>query len=91
MSKDNEKRVTITFTDESYTGKLAAWAKAHKLTQGEVIEVFLDDCIDCDKMAEFMDRKREQKVAGRTSVRAIIQRTKGMTPEERKQVMGKLK
>ena len=91
MSTDNEKRITITFTDVTYREKLAKWAKDHKLTQGEVIEVFLDDCIDCDKMAEFMDRKREQKVAGRTSIRAMIQKTKGMTPEQRKQVMGKLK
>lgn len=91
MSIDNEKRITLTFTDAKYRDKLAAWAKEHKLTQGEVIEVFLDDCIDCDKMAEYMDIKRKEKVAGRTSVRAMIQKTKGMTPEQRKQVMGKLK
>lgn len=91
MSETNEKRITITFTDVKYHEKLNEWAKAHKLTQGEVIEVFLDDCIDCDKMAEYMDKKREEKVAGRTSIRAMIQKTKGMTPEQRKQVLGKSK
>lgn len=89
MSKDNEKRATITFTDEKYLGRIAEWAKAHKLTQGEVIEVLLDNVYDVDEMAVRMDERREAKVAGRTSIRAMIQKTKGMSPEERKAIMEK--
>jgi uncharacterized membrane protein len=87
MSKDSEKRATITFTDEKYLGKIAEWAKAHKLTQGEVIEVLLDNVYDVDEMAVRMDERREAKIAGRTSIRAMIQKTKGMSPDERKQLM----
>jgi len=87
----NEKRITITFTDESYHRMLARWSKDHQLTQGEVIEVMLDNVRDEHFMEEAMDERRKQKVAGRTSIRAMIQKTKGMTPEERQRVMGKLK
>lgn len=76
MSNDKELRKTVTFTSKRHLQELCAWAKDHKLTQGEVIEVLLDNVYDIDLMKRFMNERREEKVAGRTSIRAIIQRQK---------------
>ncbi len=76
MSNENEKRVTITLSDPHYHKLLNRWAKDHKLTQGEVIEVMLDNVLDEHKLEHAMDERRKSKVAGRTSIRAMIERQK---------------
>lgn len=81
---DKEHRVTITFPNKDRFDQIAAYAKKHKLTQGEVIEVLLETVYDEHFLLEGLDKRREQKVASRTSVRSIIQRTKGLGAEVRK-------
>lgn len=85
---ENEHRVTITFPNKDRFDKIAAYAKQHLLTQGEVIEVLLDTVYDEHFLLEGLDKRREQKVAARTSIRSIIQRTKGK-PAERQSLLKK--
>lgn len=86
---NKEKRVTIAYSDVSYHERIAALAKEYKLSQGEVIEVLLDTVYDNFTFTEALILKREKKVGSRTSIRAIIQRTKGMPGEQRKQALEK--
>lgn len=84
---NKEKRVTIAYSDVSYHERIAALAKEYKVSQGEVIEVLLDTVHDEHFLIEGLIKKREDKVGARTSIRAIIQRTKGMPGEQRKQAL----
>jgi TusA-related sulfurtransferase len=72
-----EKRVTVVFTDKSFYERIKDYAKEHTLSQGEVIEVLLDTVYDEHFLVEGLIQKRKAKVAGRTSIRSIIERTKG--------------
>lgn len=74
MSKEAEKRTTITFTNEAAHLRLAALARKNKLTQGEVVEVLMDNIYDADVMIEHFAARRRQKVGARTSIRAVIER-----------------
>lgn len=82
-----EKRVTVTYTDVSYHERISELAREHKISQGEVIEVLLDGVHDIDHLFNELSAKRTAKVAGRTSIRAIIQRTKGMNADQRSQAL----
>lgn len=82
-----EKRVTIVFTDKSFYERIRDYAKEHTLTQGEVIEVLLDTVYDEHFLVEGLLQKRKAKIAGRTSIRSIIQRTKGMPTEQRQNLL----
>lgn len=72
---DEKLRYTVKFTDEVYKKRLAALAKEFKISQGEVIEVMLD-AYSGGSIEKDLRLKREAKLAGRTSIRAMIQRAK---------------
>lgn len=87
MTKKKEKRVTITYSDEKFHNIVAAYAKEHKLSQGEVIEVLIESVHDEHFLIEALIEKRKSKVGSRTSIRSIIERTKGLPSEERKKAI----
>lgn len=83
MNSDNQFRKTITFTSAAALSRLSALAKKHKLTQGEVIEVLMSEIHDVDVMAQRMDERRAEKVAGRTSIRSMIERQRKQKGESK--------
>lgn len=68
------KRFTIT-TTPTHHERLAALANSYQLSQGEVLEVLMDNmgASETDLVAAFFKR-REDKVNSRTSIHAITQR-----------------
>ena len=72
MTDKAESRFTITLSND-HRADLAARAKKYRISQGEVIEVMLDAPPGADLDALFR-AKRVEKVNGRTSIRATIER-----------------
>lgn len=72
MSNQKIKRFTIQIS-EAHADELAVLAKRYKLSQGEIIEVLLDN-LNPRTVGESATRRREEKVNARTSIHAITQR-----------------
>lgn len=70
---------------ESYKKKLKAVAKNYHLTQGEVIEVLLDQ-MNLAQIGGHFEARRKQKEGGRTTQKDVIDALKGLTPEQLKAV-----
>lgn len=72
---NQKSRYTVNFSDERYQEVLKSIAKKFQITQGEVIEVFLDTYSETAFGPGFR-LKRTVKINARTSVRAAIERQK---------------
>jgi hypothetical protein len=67
---------------EAQKNKLKQIAKTYAITQGEVIEVMLDQ-VDLTRKYDHFSAKRSEKLAGRSSIRAALTRKmKDLTPEQ---------
>ncbi|MDR9847040.1 hypothetical protein [Herbaspirillum huttiense] len=87
MSEQKKSRYTIEISPE-HQAKLAATAKQHKLSQGEVIEVLLE-LIDPAVHDPALAKRREEKVVERTAKRAaeapkkeVLAKFKSLSPEQ---------
>ena len=86
----NSEKVAYTIkTDAEHQRKLSSLAKDYKITQGEVIEVMLDN-LDVETMSEAFKRRREDKVAIRAAAKsltdkptiALLKKLQSLTPEQ---------
>lgn len=62
--------------------ELADVAKAHKITQGEVVDLMLILLRGSDRAAALYDRKREAKVAARAPKKQLNALLRTLTPEQ---------
>lgn len=71
--------------DPAARERLSKLAKAYQLTQGEVIEVLVED-IDTPEPDTFLDKmlksKRQEKVEGRVKKRKLMGVLRKMSPEQ---------
>ncbi len=80
-NKDAGRHTVV--VSESYKGKLKAVAKTYHLTQGEVIEVLLDQ-MNLSQVGGHLEARRRSKETGRTTQKDVIDALKGLTPEQLK-------
>jgi len=82
QDEDQTARFTIT-TSKPHQRNLAELAKKYKISQGEVVEVMLDNA-DMNEMDTYFTRRREEKVDMRGGVdKALLAKLKSLTPEQR--------
>jgi len=80
-TEENIARFTIT-TSKRHQRALAELAKSFKISQGEVVEVFLDNA-NMDEFATHFTRKRDEKVDMRAGAdKALLSKLKKLTPEQ---------
>lgn len=65
--------------------KIAAVAKSFKISQGEVVEVLLEE-MEVSMLRSRFEAKRNAKRSNKSSRREILEKMKGLTPEELKAV-----
>jgi hypothetical protein len=70
---------------ENHFKKLKDSAKQVRLTQGEVLEVLLDNA-DFDALAGQFQVKRQSKQGGRQVDSALVKKMKGASPEKLAQI-----
>lgn len=74
-------RKSLDLLPESWV-ELAEVAKAHKITQGEVVDLMLVLLRGSERAAYLYDRKREAKVAARAPKRQLNALLRTLTPEQ---------
>lgn len=83
--KDKDvSRYTIVMSD-GHKEKLKKVAKTYGITQGDVVEVLLDQ-MNLGLLGGHLEAKRKVKTSDRVSQRAVIEQLKGLTPEQLKAV-----
>lgn len=82
-AQPTEVRHMITLS-EAHKAKLKKVAKHFMLTQGEIVEVMLNQ-LDMSRMGQHFEAARNAKVSERTSVGSLASRIKAkeLTPEQR--------
>jgi uncharacterized protein (DUF885 family) len=82
-TNDSVHRFTVV-SDKEHKAKLDVIAKQYKITQGEVIEVMLDNG-DFDQLDPFLQAKRAAKVSGREKLSEtkskLLDKLKDLSPE----------
>lgn len=71
---------------QQHKDKVVSVAKTFKITQGEVIEVLLDQ-MDVVSLRPHFEGKRKSKCSTKSSSRHIIDEIKGLTCQERQVVV----
>jgi len=66
---------------EAHREKLKKVAKTYNITQGEVVEVLLDQ-MNLGLLGGHLEAKRKSKTSDRVSQRTVIEELKGLTPEQ---------
>jgi hypothetical protein len=66
---------------DSYKAKLKKLAKSYMISQGEVIEVFLDQS-NLSTLDEDFKNKRQSKVGDKSSKAELLRKMKDLTPEQ---------
>jgi len=80
-TEENIARFTITVS-KPHQRTLAELAKQYKISQGEVVEVFLDSA-DMEEFATYFTRKRDEKVDMRAGAdKALLSKLKKLTPAQ---------
>lgn len=81
MTQDHDKRLAI-LLHPPVQKRVAAFAKDHKLSQSEVIEVFLELAESTPDLAERFTKKRDAKVSGRSGKTALLKKLSKLSAEE---------
>jgi hypothetical protein len=81
QTEDTSTRYTVV-SDKQHHRALAELAKKYKISQGEVIEVFLDHA-DMDEMEAHFTKRRNEKVDLRSGAdKVMIAKIKALTPAQ---------
>lgn len=79
---------------QAYKNKVEDFASKHRITQGEVLEVLLDQ-INVEVIGSHFEAKRENKVAQRGKMsetkKVLMEKLKDMSPDEIADLLQKLK
>ncbi|MPQ56282.1 hypothetical protein [Duganella sp. FT27W] len=78
---EERQRRSIDLSVESWE-ELAVLAKAHKITQGEVVDLMLVLLRGSDSASALYDRKRAAKVAARAPKKQLNALLRTLTPEQ---------
>lgn len=81
--KDKDVSRYTLILSETHKEKLKKVAKTYSITQGEVVEVLLDQ-MNLGLLGGHLEAKRKTKTSDRVSQRSVIEQLKGLTPEQLK-------
>lgn len=79
--KDKGKLRYTVITTEQHREKLNKIAKTYRISQGDVIEVLLDQA-NLGLLGHHFDAKRESKSDGKLTKTELMKKMKGLTPEQ---------
>lgn len=88
VTKDDEKRFAIV-VGKDIQERLNVIAKEHKISQGAVVGVLMDNA-DMDVLASHFKAKRMEKINSRGSKSAIAQRLAQLSPEQLEKLLSSL-
>jgi len=83
--KDKDVARYTMVLSEPHKDKLKKVSKTYGISQGEVVEVLLDQ-MNLGLLGGHFEAKRKSKTSDRISQRAVIEQLKGLTPEQLKAV-----
>jgi hypothetical protein len=87
-TKEAEKRYSI-IVGKEVQERLASIAKEYKISQTDVVLTLVENT-DLEAMAPKFKAKREDKVKSRGSKSAVLERLKGLSPEQLEKLLANL-